>query len=738
MMDRKLSLFIFLLMPALCLNIVVPGIAEAGDGQITKPGSMSPDNTVILSNEIDARFSRDFSVLLKHLRLEWVVLDSATVPDSILDKNVVLIGHPDSEYSGQVIHGILTAEEVERLRAATDQHIVLEIESPWMGDRTVTVCSGVDMLQRRNAADEAIRAIIANAPPVSDWIRTTYDAELDENVRDYVKQLQYEWEEAELPLQDLTMDVGAKPRRSITAQQAAEDVDRLFYILSHGYSGYAFFNQDGKFEQARAEILDELSSQSSWSSDSFSELLHNHLGFIGDGHLAIGDYKFAVHHDFWYDTQLELTLGYNGYQFAIEDTTYTVLSINNDDPTTFIVPSLNQQGEPIYRVGLLSTDEPSPLRLDAESKAGERTFEIELQRSDFAHYSDDIFREDVLGGIPVVRARSFGDYYADELSQFVDTASNLRGEPVVVLDIRGNGGGNEHWPISWIQRLTGRRAESVFVFSELKSKTSMVGRANAFRYWYQEQDMSSYGDEVERFTKITEAFERGASQPHWTGPLYPQVPLIANDTTVIVVTNEYVASAGEGLVLRISQAENVVVVGENTMGALTFGNISTHQLPHSNLMIWMPINFGLFLDQEFREGRGLAPDLWVPAADAVNYAVAAVRNGTITSAQPLSSDILEQDFTPENPYARDKQEQILSLLVVAGFTVGGLAFAYFNRKKPRIVTGVGGVWIVFGSVWSVMEKQPVGLGLLLVGVICLVWGGINLLKARQAHLETSD
>ena len=34
----------------------------------------------------------------------------------------------------------------------------------------------------------------------------------------------------------------------------------------------------------------------------------------------------------------------------------------------------------------------------------------------------------------------------------------------------------------------------------------------------------------------------------------------------------------------------------------------------------------------FREGKGIAPDLWVPAADAVNYAVAAVRAGTITPA----------------------------------------------------------------------------------------------------------
>jgi hypothetical protein len=618
------------------------------------------------------------------------------------------------------------------LQAAEDHHVVLEKKSPWMEDRTIYICSGADMVLTRNAAEEAIRAIIAGAPPASDWLQTTYDAELDESMRDYVSQLQYEWDDRELPLEDLTMEVGAKLQGKITSQQAAEDVERLFYLLSHGYSGYAFFNQNGEFEHAKARILQELSSQSSWSSDAFSGLLHEHLNFIVDRHLSIGEYKFAGHSDFWYDTQLELMLSNGGYQFVQDSTTYKLISINDADPASFILPSLNQHGEPIYRLGMLSTVEPPPLRLIAASAEEERRFEIELQRSNFDYHSDDIFREDVLGGIPVVRVRSFSDYHSDELNQFIDTASNHRNDPVLVLDIRGNGGGNEHWPSSWTQRLTGMRPESVFVFSELESKTSMIGRANALAYWdSQVSGPSRYEADANRYTRIAESIESGERQPGWTGPRYPRMPLIANDTTVIVVTNELVASAGEGLVLRISQAQNMVVVGENTMGALTFGNLSAHQLPHSGLMIWCPINFGLFLDQEFREEVGLEPDLWVPAADAVNYAVAAVRRGTITTSRPLSSATYEQEFTPENPYARDRQEKIRFFLVVTGFAAGGLVWAFFMREKSSIVAGIGGLWIIFGSAMSVMKKQPVGSGFLLIGTVYLVWGGINLMKARR-------
>ena len=107
---------------------------------------------------------------------------------------------------------------------------------------------------------------------------------------------------------------------------------------------------------------------------------------------------------------------------------------------------------------------------------------------------------------------------------------------------------------------------------------------------------------------------------------------------------------------------------------------------------------------EIREGVGLAPDLWVPAADAVNYGIAALRNGTITTRQPLPSAVLQQEFVPENPRAKDVKEQILFVLVVTLFVVGGSVWAYFVRRKPLVVTATGAVWFVFGIiqiVWPV-------------------------------------
>jgi hypothetical protein len=283
-LDNKLRFLIVAVVLGLFVVFPIVDNVDETQAHAAGPGEVTPENTVILANETDARFSQDFSLLLRQLRLEWVILESPVLPESVWDKNLILLGHPDAAYTGEIIQEILTAEEIEMLRMATDRQVVIEKDSPWAEGRTVTICSGANMLLRRNAAEEAARAIIAAAPPASDWIQTTFDAELDEGVRDYVDQLLFEWDDAELPLADLTMDVDARSPWRISAQQAAEDVERLFYLFSHGYSGYAFFNQNGEFEQARERILQELSSESSWSSGAFSSLLHDHLGFIVDCH----------------------------------------------------------------------------------------------------------------------------------------------------------------------------------------------------------------------------------------------------------------------------------------------------------------------------------------------------------------------------------------------------------------------------------------------------------------------
>lgn len=82
-MAEKMKSPVILILLALCLAIPTPGIADSSHDQITEPGNPLPNNTIIITNETDARFSQDFSLLLRQLRLEWVILDGTVLPESM-------------------------------------------------------------------------------------------------------------------------------------------------------------------------------------------------------------------------------------------------------------------------------------------------------------------------------------------------------------------------------------------------------------------------------------------------------------------------------------------------------------------------------------------------------------------------------------------------------------------------------------------------------------------------------
>ena len=116
-----------------------------------------PGNTVILANQVDARFSRDYSALLKHLRLEWVILEGATVPDAVRGKHVILLGRLDAAHSGEILRGMMTADEVAAIRAAPGEPVVLEKESPWAEGRRVILCVGAARNRQASLPDVASR-----------------------------------------------------------------------------------------------------------------------------------------------------------------------------------------------------------------------------------------------------------------------------------------------------------------------------------------------------------------------------------------------------------------------------------------------------------------------------------------------------------------------------------------------------------------------------------------------------
>ncbi len=560
------------------------------------------------------------------------------------------------------------------------------------------------------------------------WVNRSLSRVPAEEVEDAVSRLQYVPDEEELPYEALEMESDPRMPPFISAEKAGEDVERLFYLLENGYSGYGYFLNVGSFFEAKVGILRELRRQPIWNGEELSGLIHEHLDFLRDRHLEIGGKKYSSHMDFWYDTGFELREEHGDYLFTSEGTEYTVVSINGESPDGYVFPSLNADGDAVFRMGVLSYSSPKSLEIRARNGQEVRQWKVKLSRSQ-PRYSG-IYDEKRVGGVPVVRIRSFGDHPKEYIDSFLDSASRYRGEPCLIVDIRGNGGGNEAWPKQWITRFTGRQPNRVQVFTELISETAMIGRSNSYAlalHNVPELSQQGYPAMVEEFRGYAESIDEGEFRPYWWPYVVPESQEIPSDTTLIVLVDANVYSSGEGFISYLHQVENVVLVGENSGGALTYGQMSHHRLPNSKMLVGLPTSLNVFVDLEYREEKGFFPDLWVPAGEALNYAVAAVRRGTIPTSQSYREEISGVAFIPEEPSMTDR---VFVLLPIITAVLYGVVFVYFNRKRRMYFFILAGFVITTLGYFFLSREPPLGYACILVGVEYLL---ISLYKWRKGN-----
>jgi hypothetical protein len=560
---------------------------------------------------------------------------------------------------------------------------------------------------------------------LADWDNRNLSRASPEEVRAAVTRIQYIPGDEGLRFEELEMELDPKMPPFVSADEAAEDVERLFYLLENGYSGYGYFSDVEGFNEAEAAILRRLRRQPVWNRDELSRLIQKHLGFLRDRHLKIGGLDYGGHQDFWYDTGFELREDGGDYIFTAEGTEYVVESINGESLEGYLYPSLNADGEAMLRMGVLSLSSPQPLELKARSGQETRQWKVKLSRSEPRYLA--YYEEKNVGGIPVVRIRTFGDHPKEYIDGFLASASRSKGAPCLIVDIRGNGGGNEAWPKQWITLFTGRTPNRVQVFTELISETAMIGRANSYAlalHRVPELSQQGYTAKVEEFRGHAESFEEEGITPYWWPYEVPGPQNIQSETTLIVLVDANVYSSGEGFISYLHQVENVVIVGENSGGALTYGQMSHHRLPNSQILVALPTSLNVFVDLEYREEKGFLPDLWVPAEDALNYAVAAVRKGTIPTSESYRVELMETAFIPEEPPAKEKTSELMMVIFSAFY---GIVLVYFNRQRTTFFLLGGVVGVTTGGL-LLLRESDLGYMCVLLGVEYLL---ITVYKRRK-------
>ena len=400
------------------------------------------------------------------------------------------------------------------------------------------------------------------------------------------------------------------------------DLNLFFHALSSLYAPYIYLGGDEVFLPILHNIRYILSQSMYWTPCELEEIIYTNLApVITDIHFRLGDRRFYGDMEiFHYD--MRFTRSTSGFICIYSELyvrelilqCFPDMSLDIQDVLRF---SMDEYGRQFFYAPVIALPAPANefptyyLQIIYEDE----TYRIvpmnmlgsvrSLDRVRRAWDPNPTF--EIMQGVPVVAVGGMGCTSAplDEggrgAGQFMALTEQLRDEPVFILDLRGNRGGNLMLPSRWFRRLM--RQDIPPNFNHLA---------------------------INNYERYVAGLE-GRFRPGWPDPVFfderhityawPACGVVSNEQLIIVLIDRFTTSSAEHMVDLAFSIENVLVVGQNTAGAaITSGGWLNTYLPWSGLRFDFSIDMRIFPDDHFQEGIGFAPDIWV-MGDALTAAL---------------------------------------------------------------------------------------------------------------------
>lgn len=379
-----------------------------------------------------------------------------------------------------------------------------------------------------------------------------------------------------------------KPAKdTVTLEEALSDVDLFFRLLKTTYGPYIYFGGDELFSALEIKVIEQLRTMTTVTSNELTALLSKELSpFIRDGHFIIGN-----------TVLLEKEMLYTYY---VEDMFFDNPSDANID-SRYIKRTIAPNGALCYMPVALSKDGadlPASIQINEEDLpltwTRMQTYTIPATE---ASYELDTDSE-----IPVLSLRTliYSEPNLPIMNKFIASGAQLSGSKVLILDIRGNGGGNSGFAWNWLSGFTNQYMRIKYINADKFSQP----------YLSFAQSSDEYPDEHIKIIKD--------SLGTWRF-LYQNGAQIPNASIIFVLTDKHVGSSGETFVEYLSALENVVFVGSNTHGRNQFGNVCYFfYLPNTGIRIGLATKFMFTGSLENIDGVGHTPDLWINPATSLD------------------------------------------------------------------------------------------------------------------------
>lgn len=411
---------------------------------------------------------------------------------------------------------------------------------------------------------------------------------------------------------------------TVNTAQALEDMELLFTAMRNAYGGYVYFGGDDVFMPIKEAVMSDIEDIEGYVTiRDLERILASHISpVIHDRHFQIGDsrfgeniaiYQIPAHTPHYDKTENGFRNRSSGlYLKSVEGHEINdIMRLNVDrDGQLFYAPIIQLPWVPNFELQFTYEDDTIQTHRFVEVNATGRQTQLPTLR--------------VVDGIPVVTVMQMGfdghqnAWNIEHALPFLSFAEELRGEPVVIVDIRNNGGGNGWLAQRWLYSLLGETVfgNHVSLVAEAPERRSInphpFNPNNVFQNppgtWEMFWDASHFGDGY----IIRDIQER---------------EIVYSEPLLILLTDRFTGSAGDGFADLFMSMSNTLVIGEPTAGVLAFDRTYPSLfLPNSGLLFGFGRTKMVWPEGLFAESYGLHPDIWVLGANALTSTISLLQN----------------------------------------------------------------------------------------------------------------
>lgn len=411
----------------------------------------------------------------------------------------------------------------------------------------------------------------------------------------------------------------------LTKEEAISDVNFLFNALKYSYAGYIYFGGDEIWSNAKNKIIDSINSyEDKITLKDLEKILFNNLSFVQDGHFSI-NFNFPLQKsNFYYSEEFEIKEDKQGYYINLSNNKWYIKSINNDSNVKdYIKLSLNKNGELCNYIGILNkANYFGRIKVVLSSANEEQIIYVKLTKSNGISHLDQITGYDYeeISGIPIFTMRRMYNVDSNDNSVelFAESANKAKNEDVIIIDIRGNIGGNDFGINEWFKNFTGKTPNKT---STLISLTSLLNNTLIKRAFGENTTTKNTQDSISESTlsqrsNLLELANCNENKWYIEKLENKDDSLIKNNTKVFVLIDNHTASSGETFVRLLKNIENVIFVGTNTSGLGISDATNECILPNSKITVIYGSNLRLYND--FTEGIGFESDIWINSNDSLD------------------------------------------------------------------------------------------------------------------------